>query len=353
MNILYTVASEGMGHATRSQVIVNHLIKSGHNVRIATGDRAYKHLEKVFPGKMISIEGFHLKYKRGAIEKWGSAAMILKKAPESLFTNIDQFIKLRREYIPDIVFTDFEPFGVVYAKTLRVPLISIDNMSVMDRCQLDIKVPAKEKTSEIITKGIIKQMIPLANDYIILSFFNAPVKKKKTTLIQPVVRDLVINAKPTREGHILVYQTSSSQDDLIQMLQSAKHHQFKVYGFKRREDHGNVQLYDFNEEGFVKDLASSSGVIINGGFSTLGEALYLHKPVFCVPIYDHFEQYVNGKYIEKMGYGVFHKSFTASAIKGWLYDLSEFDEALSKYPCKGNEEAFNVIDGIIYKYSKG
>ena len=43
MKILYGVAGEGMGHATRSRVVLDELVKE-HEVRIVTSGRACEHL---------------------------------------------------------------------------------------------------------------------------------------------------------------------------------------------------------------------------------------------------------------------------------------------------------------------
>ena len=34
MNILYGVPGEGMGHATRSKVVIDHLLKKGHELYV-------------------------------------------------------------------------------------------------------------------------------------------------------------------------------------------------------------------------------------------------------------------------------------------------------------------------------
>ena len=57
MKILYGIPSEGMGHATRSQVIIEHLLESGHDVRLATSERALPLLDQAFPGRCFRIEG--------------------------------------------------------------------------------------------------------------------------------------------------------------------------------------------------------------------------------------------------------------------------------------------------------
>jgi len=49
MKILYGVPGEGMGHATRSRVILDHLATRRHQVKIVVSGRADGYLKKLFP----------------------------------------------------------------------------------------------------------------------------------------------------------------------------------------------------------------------------------------------------------------------------------------------------------------
>ena len=53
MKILYGVPGEGMGHATRSKVIIAHLLQN-HDVQVLSSSRAYKFLNESF-GKDVLI----------------------------------------------------------------------------------------------------------------------------------------------------------------------------------------------------------------------------------------------------------------------------------------------------------
>ena len=46
MRILYGVVGEGMGHATRSKVVCEHLVARGHDVKIVVSGRAHALLAK-------------------------------------------------------------------------------------------------------------------------------------------------------------------------------------------------------------------------------------------------------------------------------------------------------------------
>jgi hypothetical protein len=67
MKILYGVPGEGMGHATRTKVIVTHLLEKGHDVKIVSSDKAFGFLRQAFPGRVYEIEGLHFAFKKGKI----------------------------------------------------------------------------------------------------------------------------------------------------------------------------------------------------------------------------------------------------------------------------------------------
>jgi uncharacterized protein (TIGR00661 family) len=346
MKILYGLPSEGMGHATRSRVIITHLLKN-HDVRIVTSDRAYSFMNERFPGRVDQIRGFHITYRDGRVSKRGTVSSILKGAPRDIAENFRKYQELHLAFRPDLVISDFESFTFVFAKLNRIPLVSIDNMQVIDRCRLDIPIAKEEKGSYRIAKNIIRAKVPGALHYLITSFFDAPCVKKNTTIVPPILRDEIIAAKPSDGRHLLVYQTSSSQKNIIGALHAVSRERFFVYGFNRNETHDNVVLKTFSEKGFIDDLASAKGVITNGGFSLISEAVYLHRPILSVPIAGQFEQYVNAACIEKCGYGRHFSDFSPDGIKSFLYDREEYSDNLSCYSQNGNHDTFHAIDHVI------
>lgn len=344
MKILYGVPGEGMGHATRSKVIITHLLEQGHDVQAVSSARAYQFLNKAFPGRVHEIKGFHLAYRNAAVSKLGTAILTLKTGPENLRLNFERYRQLLGNFKPEVVISDFESFTYFFAKHHRLPIISIDNMQVMSRCTLDIVVPKEERANFSIAKNIVKSKVPRSDHYLVSSFFDAPVCKERTTVVPPIIRKEILEAKPSIGEHILVYQTSTSQSNLVSILQQLPQEKFLVYGFNKDEDHGNVQLKAFSEDGFIHDLATAKAVMANGGFSLLSEAVYLRKPICSIPIVNQFEQYLNAAYVEKMGYGRNFASFTADGIKAFIYDLPYFRENLQEYEQEGNQALFAEIE---------
>lgn len=339
MKILYGLPSEGMGHATRSKVIIEHLLKE-HDVKIVTSDRAFIFLSNHFPNRVHQIDGFHLAYKNAVVSVGKTILMTIKNAPKNLLKNFNQYQDVVKDFNPDIVISDFESFTYFYAKLHRKPLISIDNMQIIDRAKLDIEIPISEKANYLLAKNIIKAKVPNANHYLISTFFHPTINKKNTSYIPPIIRKEIIAAKTKYNNHIVVYQTSSSQQNLVEVLKQLSNENFIVYGFNKDEQHGNVTLKSFSEKGFIEDFASAKAVMSNGGFSFLSEAVYLQKPILSVPIKNQFEQFVNASYIEKLNYGRHFNDFTSDNIKAFLYDIEIFKLNLKKYTQQGNEELF-------------
>lgn len=351
MKILYGLPSEGMGHATRSTVIISHLLKH-HDVRIATSDRACAFMKERFPGRVYEIKGFHLAYKNGRVSKYGTASMLLKNGPKDLIANLHKYLQVHKEFRPDLAISDFDSFTVFFAKLNKIPLLSLDNIQVVDRCKLDFPIPRAERQSYQLARNIIKAKVPNADYYLITSFFKARTMKKNTSLIPPILREKILKTTSKAGEHVLVYQTSSSQDDLIPVLHQIPKIPFVVYGFNKSEIRGNVTLKKFSEDGFIEDLASAKAVISNGGFSLLSEAVYLRKPVCSVPIKGQFEQYVNAAYIERCGYGRHLNDFSADGIKSFLFDVDAFRDTLGRYEQNGNKDTFRKLDEIIAMAAK-
>ncbi len=81
-------------------------------------------------------------------------------------------------------------------------------------------------------------------------------------------------------------------------------------GIEQEQREGNLRHRPFSEAQFIEDLASARGVITSGGFTLMSECVYLHKPTLSIPISGHFEQILNGRYLEHEGYGRFATEVT-------------------------------------------
>jgi uncharacterized protein (TIGR00661 family) len=133
MKILYGVVGEGMGHAMRSRVIIDHLIAQGHDVHVMTSGRATNYLAQHTSG-VHRIHGFHIIYEENRVRRgktlWSNVLAGLEGVPQ----NIAAYFELLRDFEPEVVVSDFESWTYLYGQTHRLPILSIDNMQIINRC---------------------------------------------------------------------------------------------------------------------------------------------------------------------------------------------------------------------------
>lgn len=351
MKILYGVVGEGMGHATRSKVVCEHLESRGHKVKIVVSGRAHAFLKKSFKD-VVEIKGLTIRYVDNRMDRDGSLAKNLLAAPDILDANVNAYYDSVAKFAPDAVISDFDSFAYLFAKRHGLPIISIDNQQIISRCKHAGAIKKGVQVDYQMTKAFIRAKLPYCDHYVITTFFYPPIRKKyknDTTLVPPMLRTPIIEAKKSAKfgDHVLVYQTSTSDGSLIPTLQSLKNEKFIVYGLRRNEKAGNCTIKDFSEEGFIADLASSRAVVTNGGLSLIGEALYLGKPIFSVPVKNQFEQTMNARYLEELGYGLAAEKIEKELLGLFLGEQSRYAARVARHKQKGNEELFAVVDRVL------
>jgi uncharacterized protein (TIGR00661 family) len=350
MNILYGVPGEGLGHATRSKVVIDHLVRKGHQLFVVSSGRAFQFLDKAFPGNVIEIKGFHFAFKNSEVSKSKTFLSNLRSSGQNLVYNTGKKRLIERSFAADLVITDFESFSYLFAKEHRLPIISIDNMQVMDRCALEVGIPKTEKNNFRLAKNIVKSKVPGCDHYLISSFFDAKIIKKNTAIIPPIIREPILKAKVSSGAHTLMYQSSGSLKTVTEALSRLPQEQFIIYGMKEDRKQGNMLFKPFSEAGFIADLASAKAVVANGGFSFISEAVYMRKPVYSFPIRNQFEQWMNAAYIQKCGYGRHFETLDPDNLKSFFYDLQLFQENLSTYNQQGNAVLFDELEKVMEMY---
>jgi len=344
MKILYGVVGEGMGHATRSRVLLDHL-RADHEILIVASGKAEAYLKRSFD-KVVEIEGLRISYEQGAVDRSATFWDLLTGLPAMVLRNVEAFVELSRRFAPDVVISDFESFAYVFGMTHGLPVLSIDNMQILNRCDLETVIPDAYRDDFRLAKGIVKGKLPGAHHYLITSFFFPPLRKERTSLFPPILRAEILNAPTSVGDHVLVYQTSSSDDELLDSLAQVDV-PFRVYGFGREEQRGQVQLCAFSESGFVADLASARAVLATGGFSLMSEAVYLHKPLLAVPVRKQFEQVLNALYLQKLGYGEFHDRIGPAQIESFLTRGESYQENLARHQQDGNRQILSALDELL------
>jgi uncharacterized protein (TIGR00661 family) len=348
MRILYGVVGEGMGHAMRSRVMLDDLTKR-HDVQVVVSGRAYDYLN-ARAGEHLAVKkiwGYSIVYEDNEVQNFKTLIQNVKGAVTGLPKNVRAYFDVTEKFEPDVVISDFETWSYLFARTHRLPVISVDNMQITDRCTHAPEILEGLGTEMALAKAIVKAKVAGAFHYYITTFFYPPVRKPNTSLHPPVLRPEILTARPEPGEHLLVYQTSTSNQALPEVLKNCGR-ECRIYGLRRDLEKevvdGNLRYRPFSESGFIDDLRTARGVLATGGFTLMGEAVYLRRPMMVVPIRKQFEQILNARYLEAEGYGLAVDEVTATGVAGFLERIPDFERKLAGYHQDGNTDLLSALE---------
>lgn len=345
MKILYGVCGEGRGHASRSRILIHYLQGKGHEVYIVAGGKAYAILSEEF-NKILKIESPQGFYKENHVRilytLLHTAYQTIVRVPVSFF----KVRRLLREFQPDLLITDAEPISHIAARFSPVKRVSIDNPTAL----LYRKIPKKiqEYPAWLFLFFTLKTSLLGAEKYIVYDFSDEQINNPHVLFLKPLIQPGIRQQTSTSGDHVFVYQTSLTFSSLFASLKKFDE-TFLIYGFDKDMIDDNLIFKRFNDDEFYQDLATCKAVIVNGGFTAISEALYLKKPIFCLPISHQFEQAFNAKCVEQMDVGVSHQRFCEDDLKDFFDNLGSFQEHLQKYDPGNQEEILARIEQEIQK----
>jgi len=344
-NILYGVNGEGAGHSTRAKEVLTHLASHGHKVHVASFDRGLQNLKDQFD--VTEIYGFRFAYVNNRVRYKRTIAKNLATVSHAR-KSLHQLNTLVDDAQIDLVITDFEPLTCHIGHKRHLPVISIDNQHCLTNAV--VSYPKEYRRDAAAAKLVTKLMTPHANAYLVISFFNAPIRKRNTFLFPPLLRQQILGATPTEGDHVLIYVTSPAPA-LAKILSSVRG-RFIAYGFGLEGTDGNILYRKPSLDGFFADLVSARAIIANSGFSLVTEALHLGKPYLAVPVSHQFEQIFNAYWLEKSGYGSYWEELNKERVESFLYNIPHYRETLSSYPRQGNQALLQKLDTLIAQFTK-
>lgn len=356
MKILYGVVGEGMGHAMRSRVVLEHLVAHHHEVEIMASGRAVDFLKRRFDG-VNKIHGLHMIYEENRVRAAKTLLSNMVTGAAGVPQNIAAYFELITSFRPQAVISDFESWTYLYAKTHRLPILSIDNMQVINRTKLPEAIVEGHQAEFQLTKAFIKSKLPWCDEYFITSFFRPPVRKERTRLFPPILRPEILAAKRRAGEHLLVYTTGEGNEGFAEAL-ARTGLECRIYGMRRgitqEQVDGNLRFQPFSEDKFIDDLASCKAVVAGGGFTLMGEAVYLKKPMLAVPLARQFEQVLNARYLELEGFGKHAETLNEpQRVLDFVASVPACEAKLASYAQDGNDEITRAIDEWLDKAAAG
>lgn len=346
--IIYAVAGEGFGHSSRSHLIGQRLIDSGHDVMFVGSQKSLLYLKQYFGPRVREVFGLSFAFEGRRIDKSETLKKNLLKLPEANRINDELFKEHFEPFEPDLVISDFEPFSAWWAWRKKVPFISIDHEHMLTLCRLEHQ---KRNWFSRLTAEVITECHYIgAVAYIIINFFEAPLRIDSAVLAPPIVRPVVCELNPGAGEHILMYSTTGTgRKNLQELLGKFGKQKFYIYGFDKEDEYKNCVFKNRSTEGFLDDLAGARGVIASAGFSLLSECMYLKKKMLLLPLTGQYEQIINAHYIQKLGLGLQSKKLDEAILAKFLEELDKPIPDDDRIIWPDNNRFFRILQGIFNK----
>lgn len=341
--ILYGIHGTGHGHAMRGLILARSLPR--HEFLFVANDDAPKVLEPEFRVERLPNLGTAFRNYRVDLP-----ATIARAVPILWHRRqyVRKALKIIEEFRPDVCMTDLEYFVPAAARVAGLPCLTLDHQHVITCCRHDL--PADMRWDAALQGLTPRWLFRPTEAGIIISFYAPPVLPQYNAIVAPpILRQKTIDLEAHDAGHILVYQSNSTDRRLLDFLRQATSRIAHVFGYMEEEGQsGNIVFHKRGEDDFLRLLAGCSYVVQGGSHTLMSESLYLRKPILSLPLQAMVEQRFNALYLERLGYGV-QASMTGLApalLTDFENRLDTFRTTISQSCFCGNDIVFKLVDAF-------
>lgn len=304
MKIFYAIQATGNGHISRAMELLPYLQKFGTVDIFLSGANSTLPLNAPVKYRSKGLSLFYtcdgrLNYKKiiGSI----SPFRVMKEMRD---LPVEQY---------DLVINDFECITALACARKKVPSVNFGHQASF----LSDKTPRPAKPNK--TGEWILQNYARATNYIGLHF-----ESYDDFIFSPVIKEEILKAEATNDGHITVYLPSYCDKQLIDLLKPFKDHRFEVFSRQAVTPYtaGHMNFRPVDAKDFNRSLISCHGIVCGAGFETPAEALYLKKKMIAIPIQGQYEQQCNAAALKKIGVTTLDKlddDFT-DTFNNWVSD---------------------------------
>jgi uncharacterized protein (TIGR00661 family) len=298
MNILYAVQGTGNGHISRAIQLYPFLKKYGNIDFYISGSNADLKTDLPVVGRS---KGISLFYKpTGGLDY----LKIIRSFSLKIF--VDAYKLPVYKY--DLVINDFD-----FVTSLACLFRKKKSVQFGHQASFQSNKTPRAKDNNLFGEFILKHFVK-STHYLGLHF-----KAYDQYVFNPIIKQDIIDATPTDDGHISVYLPHYSIAYLEPYLLAESNYHFEVFSAEVTaiRNYKNIIYFPISNSGFTKSMIRSHAVITGGGFETPAEAMYMNKKVLSIPIAKHYEQLSNAAALSDLGVKVllhidqdFHTIFT-------------------------------------------
>jgi uncharacterized protein (TIGR00661 family) len=345
MRIAYGVHGYGRGHATRALAVLTDLAER-HSIQVFAGGDARGPLRGSFPVESTPTLAFahHSDGRRSSLRTLRKNLPLLRDLllEGPLTTAVTAAI---RDFAPDVVISDAEPWTHWAAWRLGIPRIGFDHFGVLVHCR--IPLPWPDRLKSVLDKGLYQLLMGAPERTLVSSFFEAPTRTRAVEVIPPLLRDSVLEVSASAGEHLLVYlnQGQAQLGSALLNALAATGREVRFYGSARRGREGNIVFRPAADRAFLEDLASSLAVVSTAGNQLVGEAIYYGKPLLVMPE-SCVEQRLNAAFVERLQIGsqVPMRALTGETLNAFLLHAPRFTANARLLAADGRRAAVTHIE---------
>ena len=259
---------------------------------------------------------------------------------------------IRREQ-PELILTDFDPALPRAAEMCGLPYHAIDHQNFLMSYDLS-DLPFGLRNFASAMSLAVSAHYSRQESTVVSSFFKTPLRttSKNVTQVGPFIRQDIREARPAEGEHVICYFRKHTPKNVVELV-GQLNVDIRVYGLGERPPIGKLQFRPFDKMRFVDELASCRAYIGAAGNQTLGEALFLGKPVMALPETQHHEQRINAFYLKQMGAGDFRflEQVQLGDLRDFLSDIDCFASEAANYQGRldGTAAALAHVRGLLPK----
>ncbi len=307
LRCLFTVQGEGRGHMTQALALKNVLEQAGHRVTgVVMGRSEMREVPRFFldgigaPVTYVASPNFVADARGRSVRLLSTLWHNARRAGrfrESLRT-LDALFDAHR---PDVVVNFFEPLtGLYYRRHApAAPMVCVGHQYIFEHPAYEF--PPGHAVSQSALRFFTRLTAGDAARKLALSLYPArDLPQKNLAVMPPLLRKEVSRLSPSRhEPFVLIYLLNSGYADEIVRWHEA-HPEVALHCFwdragaptTRRHDE-TLTFHRLDDKNFLSMMARCRGLVCTAGFESIGEAMYLGKPVLMVPVEGHYEQRCN------------------------------------------------------------
>jgi hypothetical protein len=166
------------------------------------------------------------------VNKLQTALQNAKAAVSGVPENVRQYFEISEQFRPEVVVSDFDTFAYLYGKNWMLPVISIDNMQVINRCRprrgdhqgARGRLPAHQEHRQ----GQAARLLPLPRHHVLLP--RGPQGPHHPAAVDPAAGD---PRGPEREGRAPARLPDLDQQQGAPEILARSGHRCRIYGLRR------------------------------------------------------------------------------------------------------------------------